>query len=162
MKSTTRRPRLTNNHETMLLSTESRPPPPTPQNRKVRHLRGVYLRNLSFLRPEGRTVDDAAINTTANKLEVLRDTPSCSMRYLLRTCGRQRCDDDAPSLPGRRQPRDSENSRMQVEGRAADVFFELRIDGEEESVCSSRGDRAIHGKTISIPRRMACIDNCLL
>ncbi|EPE09837.1 uv radiation resistance-associated protein [Ophiostoma piceae UAMH 11346] len=36
-----------------------------PQNRKLRHLRGIYLRNLTFPQPRGYSIDDATINKTS-------------------------------------------------------------------------------------------------
>lgn len=38
-----------------------------PQNRKLRHLRGIYLRNLTFPQPRGYSTDDGAINKTSTE-----------------------------------------------------------------------------------------------
>merc|ERR1712093_534181 len=43
-----------------------------PQNRKLRHLQGIYVRNLTLSRPRGRTIDDGELNKTPQKLEALR------------------------------------------------------------------------------------------
>src|SRR3569833_2105614 len=52
------------------------PPPPhlLPQNRKIRHLRGISLRNLNFSRPRDQSVDDSAIIKPSSKLENLKET----------------------------------------------------------------------------------------
>src|SRR5580700_10509470 len=44
-----------------------------PQNRRLRHLRGIYVRNLTLTRPRGYTIDDAALNKSPGKLEALRE-----------------------------------------------------------------------------------------
>lgn len=36
-----------------------------PQNRKLRHLRGIYLRNLTFPQPRKYSIDDAGISNTS-------------------------------------------------------------------------------------------------
>ncbi|KAH8898036.1 hypothetical protein GQ53DRAFT_742813 [Thozetella sp. PMI_491] len=121
----------------MLLTTDSPRPLLLPQNRKVRHLRGIHLRNLSFHRTEGRTVDDAAINQTSSKLDALRDTPqlhhALSSESLRPQKGRRRSSVLAVASPATRQKRLEDA----VENRVADVFFELRVDGEPEPIYSS-------------------------
>ncbi len=57
------------------MSAESTRPLLLPQNRKLRHLRGIALGSLAFSRPRGRTIDDAALNKTPAKLESLRNAP---------------------------------------------------------------------------------------
>lgn len=53
---------------------EPRRPRLLAQNRKLRHLRGVWLRNLSFAPATLRTTDDADINRSPKKLQVLRES----------------------------------------------------------------------------------------
>lgn len=45
-----------------------------PQNRRLRHLQGICLRNLTFTRPRGHTIDDAALNKSPAKLKALRES----------------------------------------------------------------------------------------
>lgn len=52
---------------------EPRRPRLLPQNRKLRHLKGLSLRNLAFAPANLRTIDDAAILQSPTKLEVLRE-----------------------------------------------------------------------------------------
>ncbi|KAB5549500.1 UV radiation resistance protein and autophagy-related subunit 14-domain-containing protein [Coniochaeta sp. 2T2.1] len=117
------------------MSTESNTRPLLlPQNRKLRHLRGIYLRNLSFSRPRGRTIDDAAINKSPSKLEALRETPqlhhAISSESLRPTAGRRRSTNLANASPLTRQKK----LEYTVESRIADVFFSLHCDGEEDAI----------------------------
>ncbi|KAL0935651.1 uv radiation resistance protein [Colletotrichum truncatum] len=114
------------------------PPPESrplllPQNRKLRHLRGIYLRNLSFVRPRGRTIDDTLLNTTPSKLDALRDTPQLHHALSsdnLRPKARRRSTALAQASPVTRQ----RMLQYTVDGRAADAFFSLHCEGEEEPV----------------------------
>lgn len=110
-----------------------------PQNRKLRHLRGIYLRNLSFVRPRGRTIDDAAINKSPSKLEALRETPqlhhalsteSLRTTNLRPTTGRRRSTNLANASPLTRQKR----LEYTVESRVADAFFSLHCECEEDAI----------------------------
>ncbi|KAI9170860.1 UV radiation resistance-associated protein [Paramyrothecium foliicola] len=57
------------------LAAESCLPPCQALNRKLRHLKGLSLRNLSFDPPSHlRTSDDASLNKSPNKLEALRES----------------------------------------------------------------------------------------
>jgi len=119
-----------------------------PQNRKLRHLRGIYLRNLSFVRPRGRTIDDAAINKSPSKLEALRDAPhlhhALSTESLRPAAGRRRSTNLANVSPLTRQKK----LEYTVEGRVADAFFSLHCDGEEDAIYVSEvAERA----TVSLP-----------
>ncbi|KAF7563935.1 hypothetical protein G7046_g223 [Stylonectria norvegica] len=53
---------------------EPRRPRLLAQNRKLRHLKGVWLRNLSFAPANLRTADDADLDRSPKKLQVLRET----------------------------------------------------------------------------------------
>lgn len=55
------------------MASESSRPLLLPQNRRLRHLQGIYLRNLTLTRPRGHTIDDAALNKSPSKLEALRE-----------------------------------------------------------------------------------------
>lgn len=105
-----------------------------PQNRKLRHLRGIYLRNLSFVRPRGRTIDDAAINKSPGKLEALRETHqlhhALSTESLRPVAGRRRSTNLANASPFTRQKK----LEYTVESRIADAFFSLHCEGEEDAI----------------------------
>lgn len=116
------------------MSTESTRPLLLPQNRKLRHLRGIYLRNLSFVRPRGRTIDDAAINKSPGKLETLRETQqlhhALSTENLRRPRERRRSTNLSNASPFTRQKR----LELAVENRVADAFFSLHYDGEDDPI----------------------------
>ncbi|KAL2270756.1 hypothetical protein VTJ83DRAFT_127 [Remersonia thermophila] len=91
------------------MSAESTRPLLLPQNRKIRHLRGLALRNLAFSRPRGHSVDDAAVNIQSPaKLDASLVHPSAAARQ--------------------RHFEDTFDSRL------ADAFFSLHVDGEEEPI----------------------------
>lgn len=117
------------------MSTESSTRPLLlPQNRKLRHLRGIYLRNLTFSRPRGRTIDDASLNRSTAKLDTLRETAqlhhAASSEDLRPSAGRRRSTNPVNINPLTRQKKieDTFNNRL------ADSFFSLHVDGEEEPV----------------------------
>ncbi|CCF41805.1 UV radiation resistance-associated protein [Colletotrichum higginsianum] len=115
------------------------PPPESrplllPQNRKLRHLRGIYIRNLSFVRPRGQTIDDTALNKSSSKLDALRDAPqlhhALSSDSLRPKPPRRRSTALAHATPVTRQ----RMLQFTIDGRAADAFFSLHCDGEDEPV----------------------------
>jgi hypothetical protein len=115
------------------MSTESSRPLLLPQNRKLRHLRGIYLRNLSFVRPRGRTIDDVAINLSPTKLESLQEPQlhhTQSSEDLRPRSSRRRSTNLAGASPFTRQKR----LEHAVDSRVADAFFSLHCDGEEEAI----------------------------
>ncbi|RYP89921.1 hypothetical protein DL770_003942 [Monosporascus sp. CRB-9-2] len=128
-----------------------------PQNRRLRHLQGIYLRNLSFSVNRGRTIDDLDAdlkpntnsNHSSNKLEAQGDDApgpqlhqsqsSESLRPLPK--GRRRSTNLANISPMTRQKR----LEYAVESRAADVFFSLHCEGVEYPVYISEvGERAMN------------------
>lgn len=130
------------------MSTESTRPLLLPQNRKLRHLRGIYLRNLSFVRPRGRTIDDTAINKSPAKLEALRDTHqlhhAVSNDSLRQPRERRRSTNLSNASPFTRQKR----LEYAVENRVADAFFSLHCEGEEDPIyISEAAERA----TVRLP-----------
>ena len=102
-----------------------------PQNRRLRHLRGIYLRNLQFSRPQGRTTDDAAINKSPDKLESLRETHQLhharSSETLRPEKVRRRSTLQASASPITRQ----RQLEIAVESKTGDAFFSLHCEGEE-------------------------------
>ncbi|KXX81039.1 UV radiation resistance associated protein [Madurella mycetomatis] len=116
------------------MSVETTRPLLLPQNRKLRHLRGISLRNLAFSRPRGRTIDDAALNKTPAKLESLRTTPqlhhALSSEDLRPPTARRRSTNLANASPVTRQKRFEDV----FDSRLADAFFSLHVDGGEDPI----------------------------
>lgn len=115
------------------------PPPESrplllPQNRKLRHLRGIYLRNLSFIRPRGQTLDDTLLNKSPAKLDALRDTPhlhhALSSDNIRPKAPRRRSTALAQATPVTRQ----RMLQFTIDGRAADAFFSLHCEEEEDPI----------------------------
>ncbi|KUI59704.1 UV radiation resistance-associated gene protein [Cytospora mali] len=105
-----------------------------PQNRKIRHLRGIYLRNLSFDRPHGRTTDDSAVKHSPGKFDSLRDgSPlhhSASTESLRPAAARRRSTNLGNATPVTRQ----RQVELMIDSRVADAFFSLHVDGEEDPI----------------------------
>ncbi|KAK4239280.1 UV radiation resistance associated protein [Achaetomium macrosporum] len=116
------------------MSAEPTRPLLLPQNRKLRHLRGIALRNLHFSRPRGHTIDDAALNKSPAKLESLRSAPqlhhALSSEDLRPPAGRRRSTNLANASPATRQKKfeDAFSSKL------ADAFFSLHVGGEEDPI----------------------------
>lgn len=121
-------------HRNDTMSADSPRPLLLPQNRKLRHLRAIFLRNLIFTRPRGRTIDDAALNKSPAKLEALRDTPQLhhahSSEALRPPAGRRRSTNLANSNPLTRQKRIEYN----YDTKLADAFFTLHIDENDDPI----------------------------
>jgi hypothetical protein len=104
-----------------------------PQNRKLRHLQGIYLRNLTLSRPRGRTIDDAALNKTPQKLEALREPQlhhAQSSGDLRPPKLRRRSSNWVGATPGNRQKKLEDV----IDGRMADTFFTLHCEGQEDPI----------------------------
>lgn len=116
------------------MSSESTRPLLLPQNRKLRHLRGISLRNLTFSRPRGRTIDDVALNKSSAKLESLRLTQqihhALSSEDLRPPAGRRRSTNLSNGSPVTRQKRLEDT----FDSKLADAFFSLHVEGEEEPI----------------------------
>ncbi|GAB1309880.1 Autophagy-related protein 14 [Madurella fahalii] len=116
------------------MSVEPTRPLLLPQNRKLRHLRGISLRNLAFSRPRGRTIDDAALNKTPAKLESLRTAPqlhhALSSEDLRPLNARRRSTNLANASPVTRQKRFEDV----FDSRLTDAFFSLHVDGGEDPI----------------------------
>ncbi|KAL2139584.1 hypothetical protein VTI28DRAFT_4956 [Corynascus sepedonium] len=126
------------------MSTEPTRPLLLPQNRKLRHLRGIALRNLAFSRPRGHSIDDAAVSIKSPaKLESLRDKPrlhhALSSDDLQPPTARRRSTNLAAVSPATRQKKfeDAFDSRL------ADAFLSLHVEGEADPIYISEvGERA--------------------
>ncbi|EON95899.1 putative uv radiation resistance protein [Phaeoacremonium minimum UCRPA7] len=103
-----------------------------PQNRKLRHLRGIYLRNLTFGRPRGSTADDSAINKSPSKLAALQDGArlhhSLSSETLRPPAGRRRSTNLSNASPITRQ----KQLEYMADSKVADAFFSLHSEGYGE------------------------------
>ncbi|KAM0329425.1 hypothetical protein ACHAQA_004732 [Verticillium albo-atrum] len=115
------------------MPTESRAPRLLPQNRKLRHLQGIYLRNLSFQRPRGRTTDDVAIHASPKKSDTLRETHKLHHALSsedLRPKMRRRSTTLTQDNPV------SEQKKLEAlyNSRMGDAFFSLHAEGEEEPI----------------------------
>lgn len=106
-----------------------------PQNRRIRHLRGICLRNLSFDRsPRGRTADDSAVKHSPDKVASLREHAGLhhsasteSLRPRPATA-RRRSTNLGSASPVTRQKR----LELTIDSRVADSFFTLHAEDEEE------------------------------
>lgn len=121
---------------------EPRRPRLLPQNRKLRHLKGVWLRNLSFAPTSLRSADDGDLNKSPQKLKVLREAgqlhASRSSEHLRKDSLRH--DNLRPSRPRRTSLNLAHASPVVrqrklealVDEAVGDVFFSLHGDGEVE------------------------------
>lgn len=115
------------------MTTESRAPLLLPQNRKLRHLEGIWLRNLSFARPKTRATDDAALNTSPSKGAALHDATKLHHALSsesLRPKARRRSSTLAQDSPF------SEQKKLQAmyDSWVADAFFSLHCEDQHEPI----------------------------
>ncbi|EPE30712.1 hypothetical protein GLAREA_03679 [Glarea lozoyensis ATCC 20868] len=105
-----------------------------PTNRKIRHLQGIYFRNLALTRPRGHTIDDAAINKTPQKLQALREPAlhhAASSGSLRRPPKPRRSSSNwVGASPGSRQ----KTLEDVIDSRMADTFFTLHCSGQEDPI----------------------------
>ncbi|KAI0184209.1 UV radiation resistance-associated protein [Xylaria flabelliformis] len=103
------------------------------QNRRLRHLHGIYLRNLSFTKPHGRASDDLDADLLSNRPQeaqlqhqhqLLHARSSESLRPRPNT--RRRSTTLANTTPVTRH----KQLEYTIESRAADVFFSLHCNEE--------------------------------
>jgi hypothetical protein len=123
------------------MASETTRPLLLPQNRRIRHLQGIYLRNLMITRPRGHTIDDAALNKTPEKLKTLRealDKPqlhhsqsSDTLNSNIRPSrGRRRSTIWAGQSPSYRRKKLEDA----IEHGMVDSFFSLHCAGEDEPI----------------------------
>lgn len=104
-----------------------------PQNRKLRHLQGIYLRNLKLSRPRGQTIDDAALNKTPQKLEALREPQLHHVQSsgdLRPPKPRRRSTIWSGASPGFRQKKLEDV----IDSRMADTFFSLHCASQRDPI----------------------------
>ena len=115
------------------MASESSRPLLLPQNRRLRHLQGIYLRNLTLLRPRGQTIDDAGLNKTPQKLEALREPQlhhSASSGNLRPPKQRRTSTHWSGASPGLRQKKLEDV----IDGRMADTFFTLHCAAQDDPI----------------------------
>lgn len=142
------------------MATEHRAPLLLPQNRKLRHLEGIWLRNLSFARPKGRTTDDVALNTSPSKMGALHDGTKLHHALSsesLRPKARRRASTLTQDTPF------SEQKKLQAmyDSWIADAFFSLHCEGADDPVYVSEKQER---KTVCcLPQRITWFvtDHCL-
>ena len=105
-----------------------------PHNRRIRHVQGIYIRNLTFSRPRGETIDDAGLNKSRGKLEALREPQlhhAHSSSDLRQPQGARRTSANwAGESPAFRQKKLEDI----VASRMADTFFTLHCRGQEDPI----------------------------
>ena len=105
-----------------------------PRNRRIRHVQGIYLRNLTFSRPRGETIDDAGLNKSRGKIEALREPQlhhAHSSSDLRRPLGARRTSTNwAGESPAFRQKKLEDV----VESRMADTFFTLHCRAQKDPI----------------------------
>lgn len=113
---------------------EPRRPRLLAQNRKLRHLKGLSLRNLSFAPAHLRTADDAALVHSPGKLGVLSEAGP--LLHASRSSDSLRADKRRPKQQPRRTSLSlahatptSRQKKLEalVDGSVGDVFFSLHV-----------------------------------
>jgi hypothetical protein len=117
------------------MASESPRPLLLPQNRRLRHLQGISLRNLTLTHPRGYTIDDAALNKSPEKLEALREpelhhSQSTDTLNAKKRPGktRRRSTIWVGQSPGYRQKKLEDV----IYGGMADSFFSLHCEGQSD------------------------------
>ncbi|KAI0405897.1 UV radiation resistance-associated protein [Xylaria palmicola] len=115
------------------------------QNRRLRHLHGIYLRNLSFTRPHGRAADDLDADLPSNKPQdsqhQLQLHHALSTESLRPRANARRRSTLVNTTPVTRH----KQLEYTVDSRAADVFFSLHCDGKEDPIYISEvGQRSMN------------------
>ena len=116
---------------------EPRRPRLAAQNRKLRHLHGLSLRNLAFAPSSRHSTDDAALRSPGKLATVRETTPLQASR----SSDNLRRDSLRPAKPPRRlslahADPSSRQRRLnaQVESSVADVFFTLHVENAPDPV----------------------------
>ncbi|CAL3972395.1 hypothetical protein PZA11_004476 [Diplocarpon coronariae] len=115
------------------MASESPRPLLLPQNRKLRHLQGIYVRNLTLSRSRGQAADDATLNKSPQKLAALRGPQLQHARSsgdLRPAQSRSRSANWVGAPPSFRQKKLEDV----LESRMADTFFTLHCRGREEPI----------------------------
>lgn len=134
---------------------EPRRPRLLPQNRKLRHLKGIWLRNLSFHPANLRTSEDTGLNKSPHKLHVLKES---SQLHPSRSSGSLR-NDGLPRPDHNLRPQKTRRTSLSlahanpvarqkkleslVDETVGDVFYSLHVEGHVEPVyVSEMGEKS--------------------
>lgn len=97
-------------------------------------MKGIYLRNLTFTRPRGRTIDDSAIQPLPKRDDGLDAAPqlhhAASSESLRKLRRRSTIGTSAGFTPQVRQ----EKLEQSIETKVADVFVSIYADSTEEPI----------------------------
>lgn len=117
----------------IIMTSETSRPLLLPQNRKLRHLQGIYIRNLTLSRPRGRTIDDGALNKSPQKLEALREVQlhHSHSSSELRPPKLRRTSSNWTGESADARQKKLENV---MDSRAADSFFSLHCVGQDDPI----------------------------
>ena len=133
-----------------------------PQNRKLRHLRGIYLRNLTFSQPRKYSIDDTSIGTTGLASPADREKKRASLRKALH---HSRSSDDlltdtngaattarhrSATLSGANALARQHILEQALDSSTADAFFSLHHDGADEPIYVSEVEERAAVRLISV------------
>jgi UV radiation resistance-associated gene protein len=116
-----------------------------PQNRKLRHLRGIYLRNLTFSQPRKYSIDDTSVGAAGLASPVDREKKRASLRKALH---HSRSSDDLLAEPNGGATARNRSATLSganalarqhileqaLDSSTADAFFSLHNDGSNEPI----------------------------
>ncbi|OAA55279.1 uv radiation resistance protein [Niveomyces insectorum RCEF 264] len=103
-----------------------------PQHRKLRHLRGIYLRNLTFAHPRKYSIDDATINKSPEKQAALRQVPALQHAHSSGNLRTDKARHRRVTLSGATAQARQRILEQALESSTAEAFFSLHCDGAEE------------------------------
>ncbi|RDW75972.1 hypothetical protein BP5796_06793 [Coleophoma crateriformis] len=102
-------------------------------NRRLRHLQGIYVRNLTLSRPRGHTIDDGALLRSPPKLEALREHQLHHSHSSGDLRPRARRSSTTTWVNASASVRQKKLEDV-IESRMADTFFSLHCTSSEDPV----------------------------
>lgn len=142
-----------------------------PQNRKLRHLRGIYLRNLTFSQPRKYSIDDTSVGVAGLASPADREKKRASLRKALH---HSRSSDDlltdangtaatarhrSATLSGANALARQHILEQALDSSTADAFFSLHNDGADEPIYVSEVEERAAVRLIPI---LFCPFACML
>ncbi|KAI9737663.1 MAG: hypothetical protein M1818_005667 [Claussenomyces sp. TS43310] len=130
-----------------------------PQNRRLRHLKGICVRNLIVTRPRGNTIDDVSLNKSPGKLDALRE-PELQHSHSTDALNgktrpsrtRRRSTNWAGKSPGIRQ----KTLEDVLEAGMTDTFFSIHCEGIDDPIYISE----LVSRTMNPTFRLFDLSNC--